>query len=85
MDTSILSMQLYWKDRSRHGGGVLLKFRQDLQVSHRADLDCFCNELLWMEIATLNGPFFVGVYCRSPSQSNSLIITLSQSYDVIIA
>ena len=37
----------------------------------------FCSELLWMEVATLNGPLLFGVYYRSPSQSNSDIISLN--------
>ena len=56
---------------------VFLMFKQDLQVSHRADLDSFCSELLWMEVATFNGPLLFGVYYRSPSQSNSDIISLN--------
>jgi len=68
LDGSILDAEicprnyaLFRKDRSCHGGGVLLMFRHDLQVSHRADLDSFCKELLWMEVTTSNGPLLFGV------------------------
>ena len=84
LDESILDTEIcpcnyvtFRRDRSRHGGGILLMFKQDLQVSHRADFDSICSELLWMEVATLNVPLLFGVYYRSPSQSNSDIISLN--------
>jgi len=52
-------------------------FRQDLQVSHRTNLDSFCDELLWMEVTTSIGSLLFGVYYRPPSQGNSAIASLN--------
>ena len=51
-------------DRSRHGGGVLVLVRDNLQVTPRYDLGTLCDELLWLEICTNDGPVMFGVFYR---------------------
>ena len=68
---------VFRRDRSRHGGGVLIIVRDDLKCLPRNDLNCFCNELLWLEISTSIGPLLFGVFYRPPSQSVADILALN--------
>ena len=84
LDSTILDAEVclpsyvvFRRDRTRHGGGVLLMVREDLQVSQRPDLDLFCDELLWLEVVTSLGPLLFGVYYHPPSQSVSDLLSLN--------
>ena len=46
---------MFSRDRSRHGGGVLLLVHQDVPARRREDLETDC-EILWVELTTSLGP-----------------------------
>ena len=58
---------VFRKDRSRHGGGVLLAVRSFIPTVHKTDLESNCiPELLWAELSLPSGKLFVGAYYRPP-------------------
>jgi hypothetical protein len=66
IDIELLDYQLYRKDRSRHGGGVLAYVHDSLSVSRRADLEHDDIEALWLELAVDGGKVLIGTYYRPP-------------------
>ena len=84
------SYLLFRRDRSRHGGGVLIFVRDNLQVSPRDDLSSLCDELLCLEVHTITGPVIFGVFYRPPTQCvnnlvalNNLLLSVSQ-YPIVL-
>jgi len=82
LDSTILDAEvcppsyvMYRRDRTRHGGGVLLLVREDLEVLQRPDLDSFCDELLWLEIVTSCSSLLLGVDYHPPSQNASDLVS----------
>ncbi|MEW8544984.1 MAG: reverse transcriptase family protein [Candidatus Thiodiazotropha sp.] len=66
------------KDRStiqnKKGGGLLLYFRETLNVKHRADLEISKIETIWAEVALPNSrPFLVCTVYRPPSAHSDWI------------
>ena len=58
---------VFRKDRSRHGGGVLLAVRSFIPTVHKTDFESNClPELLWAELSLPSGKLLVGVYYRPP-------------------
>ena len=68
---------MFRRDRSRHGGGVLICVRDSLQVTPRHDLSSQCDELLWLEICTCTGPVLFGVFYHPPNQGVNNLVTLN--------
>ena len=71
------SYLLFHRDRSRHGGGVLIFVRDNLQITPRNDLSSFCDELLWLEVCISTGPILFEVFYRPPVQSVDNLVTLN--------
>jgi len=69
--------QLFCRDCSRHGGGVLIMIRENIKAFLRNDLNCFCDELLFLEVSTTCGPVLFGVFYRPPSQGITEVSALS--------
>ena len=57
--------QIFRHDRSRQ---ALIMIRQGILAFLRNDLNCLCDELLFLEISTTCGPVLFGVFYRPPSQ-----------------
>ena len=70
--------RIYRRDRSRHGGGVLVIIREDIRAFLRDDLNFFCDELLFLEVSTTCGPMLFGVFYRPPAQGANELIALSK-------
>ena len=70
---------IFRRDRSRHGGGVMVLVRDNIPVSHRFDLETGC-EILWLQIATQSyNNFLLGVYYRPPGNSVEALEHLNNS------
>ena len=57
---------VFRRDRSRHGGGVLLLIRDIIPAIRRDDLENEC-ELLWVEISHVKNKTFLGVFYNPPA------------------
>lgn len=73
LDANILDTELssdsytiFWKDRNRHGGGVMLMLKSTIPAIRRYDLESHC-ELLWIEITTITTKILFGVFYSPPS------------------
>jgi len=70
LDTEIMDTELcppnyniFQRDRTRHGGEVLILIRDHIKVVCRDDLNERCEELLFLEINTsANSRFWFGVF-----------------------
>ena len=69
--------QMYHRDRSRHGGGVLIIVKEGIRAFLRDDLNSLCDELLFLEVSTTCGPMLFGVFYRPPVQGTNELIALS--------
>ena len=68
---------LFCHDRSHHGGGVLIIIREGIKTFLRNDLNCFCDELLFLEVSTMCCPVLFGVFYRPPSQGVTEVSALN--------
>ena len=79
-EISTRSFQVHRRDRTRHGGGILLACNIELGCVRRLDFETDC-EIFWCEIiiASQGSKFLVGVFYRPPSSivipTSTVIIT----------
>lgn len=78
------SFEVFRKDRSRNGGGVLLAFNRKLLCTRRNDLETDC-ELLWCEVMVTNPltNLLVGVFYRPPSTDQTYLQELEKSLALV--
>ena len=50
----------YIKDRTSHGGGILVYLNKDLVHSRITDLEAFCNESIWVKIVVNSDIYLIG-------------------------
>ena len=60
----------YRKDRTNHGGGVLVYMSNDLLHKRKPELEVFCGESIWVEIKARNESVLPGVF-YSPRTSDA--------------
>ena len=60
----------YRKDRTNHGGGVLVYLSNDLFHKRKPELEVFCDESIWVEIKARNDSVLLGVF-YSPRTSDA--------------
>ena len=68
---------MFRRDRSRHGGGVLIMIREGMKAFIRNDLNCLWDELLFLEVSTMCGPVLFGVFYCPPSQGATGVSALN--------
>ena len=52
----------YRKDRTSHGGGILVYLNKDLVHSRITDLEAYCNESIWVKIVVNSDIYLVGTF-----------------------
>ena len=60
----------YRKDRTNHGGGILVYLNSSLLHTRRPDLMIFCNESIWVEVKAKNEMLLIGIF-YSPTTADS--------------
>ena len=75
----------YRKDRTNHGGGLLLYLNSELAHSRRLDLEVYCDESLWVEIKVKHEVYPLGLF-YSPKTAdttffNNLNLNIEKAYD----
>ena len=75
----------YRKDRTNHGGGLLLYLNSELVHSRRLDLEVYCDESLWVEIKVKHEAYLLGLF-YSPKTAdttffNNLNLNIEKAYD----
>ena len=68
----------YRKDRTNHGGGLLLYPNAELVYTRRPDLEIYCEESLWVEITVRHEIFLLGLF-YSPKTADSTFFKTSIS------
>ena len=61
----------YRKDRSNHGGGILIYINNNLLHSRIYELELFCAESIWVQIKTKLDSYLLGVF-YSPRTADSV-------------
>ena len=57
------------KDRTNHGGGILIYLASNLIYKRRNDLEHFWNESIWVEVKTKHDVYCLGVF-YSPKRAD---------------
>ena len=52
----------YRKDRTNHGGGVMLYISDGLLHKRRPELEIYCDESIWVEVRARNESFLLGLF-----------------------
>lgn len=60
----------YRKDRTNHGGGVIIYVSNDLLHTRKPELEIYCDESIWIEIKMRNETFLLGTF-YSPRTSDA--------------
>jgi len=73
------------KDRNRHGGGVAIYIRDDINYTRRYDIEIDTNESIWLEIKQVHKkPVVIGCLYRSQTEGVDYFSTLSEMVDGLI-
>ena len=67
----------YRKDRTNHGGGLLVYLNSELIHHRRHDLEMFCEESVWVEIKMNNFSYLLGLFYSPRTADNSFFNNLS--------
>ena len=67
----------YRKDRTNHGGGLLVYVSNKLIHSRVQNLELFCNESIWIKIKIQNSDYLIGLF-YSPRPSDKIFF---QNFD----
>jgi hypothetical protein len=59
----------YRKDRTCHGGGILVYVSSNIVHERVIDLECFCNESIWIKIKVKGNFYLIGTF-YSPKTSD---------------
>ncbi|MCG8048754.1 MAG: endonuclease/exonuclease/phosphatase family protein [Candidatus Thiodiazotropha taylori] len=75
----------YRKDRTNHGGGLLVYINSELIHTRRTDLEIYCPESIWVEIKTNNVNYLLGLF-YSPRTADAtffenLNLNIEKAYD----
>ena len=62
------------KDRTNHGGGILIYLASNLIYKRRNDLEHFWNESIWVEAKTKHDVYCLGVF-YSPKRADQYFLT----------
>ncbi|MCG8078095.1 MAG: hypothetical protein JAY75_17890 [Candidatus Thiodiazotropha taylori] len=60
----------YRKDRTNHGGGVIIYVSNDLLHTRKPELEIYCDESIWIEIKMRKETFLLGTF-YSPRTSDA--------------
>ncbi|MCG7879943.1 MAG: reverse transcriptase domain-containing protein [Candidatus Thiodiazotropha endolucinida] len=88
-DTLLLSdtfNEPYRRDRTNHGGGLLVYINSQLNHSRRTDLEIYCPESIWVEIKVNNINYLLGLF-YSPRTADvtffeNLNLNIEKAYDL---
>ena len=61
----------YRKDRTNHGGGVMLYISDGLLHKRRPELEIYCDESIWVEVSARNESFLLGLF-YSPRTADAI-------------
>ncbi|MCG8113297.1 MAG: endonuclease/exonuclease/phosphatase family protein, partial [Candidatus Thiodiazotropha taylori] len=67
----------YRRDRTNHGGGVMVYINSELIHNRRTDLEIYCNESLWVELKIHNLNYLVGLF-YSPRTADPIFFQKSK-------
>ncbi|MCG7875001.1 MAG: endonuclease/exonuclease/phosphatase family protein [Candidatus Thiodiazotropha endolucinida] len=76
----------YRRDRTNHGGGVMVYINSELIHNRRTDLEIYCNESLWVELKIHNLNYLVGLFysprTADPIFFRNLNLNIEKAQDV---
>ena len=76
----------YRKDRTNHGGGILVYINNDLTHARMPELEVYCDESIWVKIKAKSEIFLIGVF-YSPRTAdvmffNNLNLNLEKAFEM---
>ena len=72
---------LYRKDRTNHGGGVLVYLSNDLLHKRKPELEVFCDESIWVEIKARNESVLLGIFYSSGTSDANFLNGLNRNIE----
>ena len=67
----------YRKDRTSHGGGILVYLNKDIVHSRITDLEAFCNESIWVKIVVNSDIYLTGTFYSPKAADKDFLETLT--------
>ena len=61
----------YRKDRTKHGGGILVYINNNLMHQRRQDLEVFWEESIWVELKINKRPYLLGTFYSPKPQDQT--------------
>ena len=74
----------YSKDRTNHGGGILVYLNKDLVHSRVADLQGYCNESIWVKIFVKSEVYLIGVFYSPKTADNVFFGNLNMNLEAAV-
>ena len=71
----------YRKDRTNHGGGILVYINNNLLHKRRPDLELFWEESLWVEIKLNNQQYLLGIFYSPKPQDQNFFECLDRNIE----
>ena len=71
----------YRKDRTNHGGGILVYVNNNLLHKRRPDLEIFWEEAIWIEIVLNNQQFLIGTFYSPKPQDRTFFEALDRNIE----
>ena len=71
----------YRKDRTNHGGGILVYLNKDLAHSRVADLEGYCNESIWVKIFVKSDVYLIRVFYSPKTVDNVFFGNLNMNLE----
>ena len=71
----------YRKDRTNHGGGILVYINSNLLHKRRSDLEVFWEESLWVEIKINNQQYLLGTFYSPKPQDQHFFEALDRNIE----
>ena len=71
----------YRKDRTNHGGGILVYINNNLMHKRRQDLEIFWEESIWVELKINKQPYLLGTFYSPKTQDQTFFNALDQNIE----
>ena len=72
----------YRKDRTSHGGGILVHLNKDLVHSRITDLEAYCNESIWVKLVVNYDIYLIGTFYGPKTANKKVLRNFNLNIDI---